>query len=126
MFNNKIVHLIGIGGISMSSIALMLLNENVKVTLRFQIVDEKRTHIKQEKQSQEVNLKEKSFNSSFNSNENSILNKNKSIYISDYLNNSLLSNYTIYTTKKRKYRRNEKRKKNIDIKETTFLIRLNQ
>ena len=74
----------------------------------------------------EVNLKEKSFNSSFNSNENSILNKNKSIYISDYLNNSLLSNYTIYTTKKRKYRRNEKRKKNIDIKETTFLIRLNQ
>ena len=33
-------------------------NENVKVTLRFQIVDEKKTHIKQEKQSQEVNLKE--------------------------------------------------------------------
>jgi len=33
-------------------------NENVKVTLRFQIVDEKRTHVKQEKQSQEVNLKE--------------------------------------------------------------------
>lgn len=33
-------------------------NENIKVTLRFQIVDEKRTHIKQEKQSKEVNLKE--------------------------------------------------------------------
>ena len=31
MFSNKIVHLIGIGGISMSSIALILLNENTSV-----------------------------------------------------------------------------------------------
>jgi hypothetical protein len=36
----------------------LIKNENIKVTLRFQIVDEKRTHIKQEKQSHEVNLKE--------------------------------------------------------------------
>ena len=32
MFNNKKVHLIGIGGISMSSIALMLLNMNASVS----------------------------------------------------------------------------------------------
>ena len=32
MFNKKTIHLIGIGGISMSSIALMLKNMNAKVT----------------------------------------------------------------------------------------------
>ena len=32
MFNNKKIHLIGIGGISMSSIALMLLNMNAQVS----------------------------------------------------------------------------------------------
>ena len=32
MFNNKKVHLIGIGGISMSSIALMILNMNASVS----------------------------------------------------------------------------------------------
>ena len=32
MFNKKTIHLIGIGGISMSSIALMLKNMNEKVT----------------------------------------------------------------------------------------------
>ena len=33
-------------------------NQNLKMTLKIQIIDEKRTHIKQERHSQEVSLKD--------------------------------------------------------------------
>ena len=36
----------------------LIKNSNVKITLKVQIIDEKRTHLKQEKHSQEIAIKD--------------------------------------------------------------------
>ena len=67
----------------------------------------KQNKIKKLFESKVVNLKNISKDSSFNSNNNSTLSKNKKLFISNSLNNSIKSTYT---AKKRKYKKNKKLK----------------